>query len=108
MASTSAASGTLMVKTQRHDPTAINQPPTSGPAAAATPVNPDQAPIVRARSSSRNEACRMARLAGVSSAPPMPWATRPATRSPAFGASPQQAERAANHTTPTEKTFRRP
>ncbi len=32
--------------------------------------------MARARSSGRNDACRMARLAGVNSAPPMPWSTR--------------------------------
>ena len=80
----------------------------SGPAAAATPLSPDQAPMARARSSGRNEACRMARLAGVRRAPPMPWTTRATISSVAFGATPQQADATANQTTPTEKIRLRP
>ena len=76
--------------------------------APATPPRPDQAPMARARSSGRNDACRMARLAGVRSAPPMPWTTRAPMSHVDPGARPQQAEAAANHTMPTEKTRRRP
>ena len=64
--------------------------------------------MARARSSGRNDACRMARLPGVSSAPPMPWTTRAAMSSPAFGAMPQMAEATANQTIPMEKMRLRP
>ena len=64
--------------------------------------------MARARSSGRNDACRMARLAGVSSAPPTPWTTRAPMSSPALGARPQQADATANQTTPTEKMRLRP
>ena len=64
--------------------------------------------MARARSSGRNEACRMARLAGVSSAPPTPWTTRAAMSSPALGAMPHRAEATANQTTPMEKMRLRP
>ena len=60
--------------------------------------------MARARSSGRNDACRMARLPGVNSAPPTPWSTRAPMRSAALGARPQRAEATANHTTPMEKT----
>ena len=40
----------------------------------------------------------MARLPGVSSAPPTPWTMRAAMRRPAVGAKPQQAEATANQT----------
>src|SRR5207253_1928298 len=42
----------------------------NGPMALAMPPKPDQAPIALPRSSSANEASMMARLPGVSSAPP--------------------------------------
>ena len=45
---------------------------------------------------------------GTSSAPPMPCSTRAATSSPVVGASPHSSEAAANQTTPTRKTRRRP
>ncbi len=38
--------------------------------------------MARARSSGRNDACRMARLAGANSAPPTPWTTRAAMSNP--------------------------
>ena len=97
-----------MKKTQRHDPIANNQPPTRGPAAEATPPKPDQAPMARERSSGRKLAWRMARLPGVSRAPPTPCTIRAPMSSPAVGARPQQAEARANQATPMEKTRRRP
>ena len=74
----------------------------------ATPPSPDQAPIARARSVETNDAWIIARLPGVSSAPPTPCSAREATRTSALGASPQASEAAANHTTPTTNTRRRP
>ncbi len=64
--------------------------------------------MARARSSGRNEAWMMARLAGAMSAPPRPWTTRAATRTPVFGAKPQAAEATANQTVPIRKMRRRP
>ena len=64
--------------------------------------------MARARSSARNEVCRMARLPGVNSAPPIPCTRRAAMRKPAVGARPQRAEATANQATPMEKTRLRP
>ena len=50
----------------------------------------------------------MARLPGVSSAPATPCSARAATRVSMFGAIPHSREAAANPTTPTRKTRRRP
>ena len=105
---TRAASGTLTRKTQRHEPSSTSPPPTNGPIAVATPPSPDQAPIARARSFGPKEAWIIARLPGVSSAPPTPCSARAATRAHPVGARPHTKEARANHTTPTRKTRRRP
>jgi len=68
----------------------------------------DQAPIARARSPGANDASRMARLPGVSSAPPMPCSTLVAMRKSALGANPHAAEASANQTMPSRYTRRRP
>ena len=64
--------------------------------------------MARARSSERNEVCRMARLPGASSAPPIPCTARAAMRNPDVGAMPQRADATANQATPMEKTRLRP
>ncbi len=97
---TTAASGRLMKNTSRQETALISQPPTNGPIAVATPPRPDQAPIAAIRSSWANDACKMARLPGVSSAPPTPCRARAAISTPAFGASPHSSEASANHTVP--------
>ena len=74
----------------------------------ATPDRPDQAPIARARSAGANDACRSARLPGVSSAAPTPWSTRVMMSATALGASPHAAEARANQTMPIRYTFRLP
>jgi hypothetical protein len=74
----------------------------------ATPLRPDQAPIARALSSGVNDASRIARLPGVSSAAPTPWSTLVMMRTTALGANPHAAEARANHTMPIRYTFRLP
>ena len=108
MASTATASGRLMKNTSRHDTAPISHPPRNGPIAVATPPSPDHAPIAADRSSSAKDACKIARLPGVSSAPPTPCRARAAISTPTFGASPHSSEATANHTMPIANTFRRP
>ena len=108
MATTAAAIGRLMKKTSRQDTAPISQPPRNGPIAVATPPSPDQAPMALERSSGANDAWRIARLPGVSSAAPTPCSARAAIRNPASGARPQASDASANHTVPITKTFRRP
>ena len=108
MAITTAASGRLMKNTSRQDTASISHPPRNGPIAVATPPSPDHAPMAAIRSSSANEACRMARLPGVSSAPPTPCRARAAISTSTFGATPHSSDASANHTTPITNTFRRP
>ena len=108
MNTTNTASGRLMKNTRRHDTALISHPPRNGPIAVATPPSPDHAPMAAERSSSANEACRMARLPGVSSAPPTPCRARAAISTAASGASPHSSDATANHTMPIWNTFRRP
>ena len=108
MATTTAASGRLMKNTSRQDTASISHPPRNGPMAVATPPRPDHAPMAAIRSSSANDACRMARLPGTSSAPPTPCRARAAISTPTFGATPHSSDAAANHTVPMTNTFRRP
>ena len=110
MATTAAATGRLMTNTSRQPcgTALISNPPRSGPAAVATPPSPDQAPIAAPRSSSAKDACRMARLPGVSSAPPTPCRARAAMSTATFGASPHSSDAIANQTVPIMNIFRRP
>ena len=108
MASTSTASGRLMKNTSRQDTAPISHPPRNGPIAVATPPRPDHAPIAAERSSAAKDACKIARLPGVSSAPPTPCRARAAMSTPAVGATPHSSDATANHTTPIANTFRRP
>ena len=110
MATTAAATGRLMKNTSRQPcgTALISNPPRSGPAAVATPPSPDHAPIAAPRSSSEKDACRMARLPGVSSAPPTPCRARAAMSTATFGASPHSSDAIANQTVPITNNFRRP
>jgi hypothetical protein len=105
---TSAATGRLIRKMSRQLAAWTSQPPTNGPAAVATPLSPDHAPIARDLSSGWNEASRIARLPGVSSAAPTPCKMRAVMRAPGVGAIAQSVDASANHTTPARKTRRRP
>ena len=108
MSTTAKATGPLIRKIQRHEATPMSQPPMKGPAAPAIPPSPDQAPMARARSPGRNDACRIARLPGVNSAPPTPCNAREAISIPTFSASPQSIEASANHSTPATNRRRLP
>ena len=76
--------------------------------AVAMPANPDQAPMALERSWGANVASRIARLPGVSSAPPTPCRILAPTRNPAEGATPHSNDAAANQTTPMTNRRRRP
>ena len=84
-ATTTAATGTLMRNAHRQPGPSTRKPPRNGPTAPATPPSPDHAPTAGARSRARKLACRIARLPGVSSAPPTPCRTRAATSTVMFG-----------------------
>ena len=76
--------------------------------AVATPPSPDHAPMARPRSRGSNDACRMARLPGVSIAAATPWTTRAAISVPTVGAMAQPSEASVNPPAPSMNTRRRP
>lgn len=86
-----------MRKIQRHPNDSVSQPPSSGPTAAAPEMTAPHTPNAAARSLPRNTALTVDRVAGSTSAPPMPWTSR-ALMSPA--ASPEVEA----HTLPATKT----
>ena len=105
---TTAASGRLMRKMNRHDAASINHPPTNGPSAPAIPPSPDQAPMAGPRSSGRNDASMSASDPGASSAPPTPWSALAAISDSTLGATAQSSDATANQATPMTNTRRRP
>ena len=96
---TTIAIGMLITKTQRQEKS-TSRPPMRGPTAAAIPVRPDHCPTPRPRSSLRRVALMMARLPGVSNAPPIPWRKRAPMRSSTVGAMAESSDATANQTTP--------
>ncbi len=72
------------------------------------PPRPDQAPTAAARSEPWKDDAMIARLPGVSRAPPTPCRARAATSISTLVASPQSNDATANHTTPMTNTRRRP
>ena len=89
MNTVSAASGRLMRKIQ--PPVGVLAPDRRRGTARSRPamlVSPDQAPIAGARSSCAKAPWIIARLPGVSSAPPTPWRIRAAISTSGLGARP--------------------
>jgi len=76
--------------------------------AVATPASPLHAPTAAARSSTMKLASMIARLPGVSRAPPTPWRARALMSTAPFGASAQSSEAQPNHTVPMTNTLRLP
>ena len=100
--------GRLIRKIARQLETSTSQPPSRGPIAAAIDTNPVHAPIARARSSGTKAASMIARLPGVSSAPPTPCSARAAISTPTDGATAHSAEATVNQAMPITNTRRRP
>src|SRR3954452_8495808 len=108
MNTVTAASGGLIRKIHRQSAYSISPPPTNGPMAADRLVSPAQAPIAGARSSCTKAPWIMARLPGVSSAPPMPWSPRAAISTSGLGATPHSNDASANQVVPMTKIRRLP
>ena len=83
-------------------------PPTTGPAATASPVTLVKMPIAQARRCGGNPADSSANASGRTSAPPAPWAALAAISAPALGASAHAADAAVNKARPTTSMRRRP
>src|SRR5699024_9969172 len=71
-----APSGTLTKKIHSHEKDDVNQPPRSGPIAAAPAMTAPHTPNATARSLPRNTALTVERVEGKISAPPTPCTTR--------------------------------
>ena len=72
------------------------------------PPNPDQAPTAPARSDSWKLAWMIARLPGLTSAPPMPSRTRATTSITMPWETPQSSDAPANQTVPITRILLRP
>ena len=83
-------------------------PPTSGPAANASPITAPQIPIARARASPSNSCASSASEAGNMTAAPSPCSARAAISSPDEEASVHSAEATVNRQTPITNSFLRP
>ncbi len=103
-----SASGTLITKIHRHEPTDNSSPPASGPSAVAIAPHAVQVPIAAPRSSGPNVLTITASELGTSSAPAIPWSARAATRNPMLGAIAQSTEANPKKPTPIANTLRSP
>ena len=86
----------------------MSQPPSSGPAPAASAEAPDQIPIAAPRSCSSNAAPMIANEQGMSSAAATPWMARAAISAAMSGAKPQAIEASVKLIMPIRKITRRP
>src|SRR6185369_16387920 len=105
IATTAADNGRLMKKMDRQEVWSINHPPSSGPAAAVIDVNPDHVPMAWPRRFESNEALRMARLPGTSSAAAAPCAARNNVNCRTSPANPHAAEKHAKRRDPRANIF---
>src|SRR6185437_7682053 len=98
--------GMLSKKTERHPKAAIKKPPTTGPAATATPPTAPQIPNARARSDElTNIRCKSDSDVATSSADPIPCKALAITKNPNEGAIPHKAEAIEKSNSPKQNTF---
>ena len=71
------ATGTLLHHTQRQLMASVKKPPMSGPTANATPPTAPQMPSTRPCFSFGKASCRIAMVAGIRMAAPVPCSARP-------------------------------
>ena len=83
-------------------------PPTTGPAATASPVIPPHTPIAAPRLSLGNASVIRVRVSGVTIAAPAPWKTRAAISASTLGASADAADAAVKTPSPMQNMRRRP
>jgi hypothetical protein len=96
-----APTGTLRKKIARQPTLSVSSPPTTGPAAIATPPPAAHTAIARARSPGSSKTWRTnASDDGSTSAAVTPCTMRAATSDPALGATPQATDDAVNPTKP--------
>ena len=87
----------------------MSTPPRSTPTAPPPDITKPKKPIALARSVGSWKSPTISESATAeTAAPPRPWTARPATSSPAVGASPQATDATTKATTPPRKTRRLP
>ncbi len=101
-------SGTFSQKIHGHAMPCATAPPTTGPAATASPVTAVKMPMAQARRCGGNPADSSANARGRTRAPPAPCTALAAIRAPALGATAHAAEAAVNNPMPTASIRRRP
>src|SRR3954468_725859 len=105
---TTTPTGTLTQKIQCHDSALVSSPPAIGPSATPSPEIAAQVPGAAGRPSGGKAVESSVSVSGITTADPMPWATRAPTRTAGEPASPATADAAVKTTTPPLKTRRRP
>ena len=101
-------STTPSAKIACHPTASTSTPPTSGPAANASPITAPQIPIARARASPSNSCASSASEAGNMTAAPSPCSARAAISSPDEEAIVHSADATVNRHTPITNSFLRP
>ena len=100
--------GTLIQKIDCHDHPLVTAPPTSGPAATATPPMAPHTPSAWFLRSGRTAAESKVSDSGMMSAPPAPCTARAVTSQPTVGDSAAAAEAPVKMTRPARNIRRRP
>ena len=104
-----AATGTLIQKTDRQPKASTSPPPRIGPSASASPDIEPKTPMARARSAVPVYVfATIATAAGLSMVPPTACSARAATSQPTPGASPHSSDPRPKTARPTWNTRRRP
>ena len=76
MVSTAAAIGTFMKNIHLQETFSMSHPPSTGPSAVVIAENADHVPIALPLSPGLKKTVIIARLPGMSIAPPTPWSAR--------------------------------
>ena len=97
--------GRFTTNTQRQS-TCTSRPPTTGPAAAASPPTAAQLRVARVRRSAGTVASSSASDVGSCAAAPVACTTRASTSAQRVGAAAQASEARVNTATPARKTGR--
>ena len=100
--------GTFSQKIASQPISCVTIPPSTGPVRTAIPAPASRRPIAAPRRSAGYAALTRASPSAMTSAAPAPCPARPATSTPASGASPQTADEAVNTDSPIAYMRRRP
>lgn len=106
--SESTTIGALIMKTEPHQKWSSSRPPAIGPTAMATPTPPAQIPIALGCSSRSKTFIKMARLEGITKAPPTPISARKVISSAGEPDTPASTDPAPNTARPKSSIFLRP